>query len=359
MTTLELKKYIYDNNKVEYILQEIGCTHIVFHSNKDYFTCANYNGDNPSAITVKNNQFLNVKDYTRTNEKEFADDNADIFSLVQYNKQCSFKSAVKYLHDLLGLDYKYVNKPIKIENKQQQTLSIFEKVKSSSKVYANDYTALNETQLDEFLPILHISWFREGVMPWTAEKFGLLYSYRKKRIIIPLRYWLTGELLGINSRTTIENYKEFGIKKFFITPDYPKGINLYGLYENFDNIQKAGSVVVYESEKSVLKRDSKGSCNSVALSGHSMTDEQARILIGLNVDIIISLDKDVDIQECRYMCEKFYGIRNVYYTCDEWDMMGETDSVADMPEPIYDYIMKHKVHYDYQEHQKYEKLKKR
>ena len=32
-------------------------------------------------------------------------------------------------------------------------------------------------------------------------------------------------------------------------------MNLYGLYENYDAIQKAGYVVVFEAEKSVLKRD--------------------------------------------------------------------------------------------------------
>jgi DNA primase len=82
-----------------------------------------------------------------------------------------------------------------------------------------------------------------------------------------MRYWLTGELLGFNQRTTVENYEEFGIKKYFITPTYPKALNLYGLYENYDAIQKAGYVVVAESEKSVLKRDSLGDSTVVALSG--------------------------------------------------------------------------------------------
>ena len=82
-------------------------------------------------------------------------------------------------------------------------------------------------------------------------------------------------------------------------------LNLYGLYENYDSIQKAGYVVVAESEKSVLKRDSFGDGTVVALSGKSISDEQVRILMGLNVEIIIGLDKDVDVNEIRFMCEKF------------------------------------------------------
>jgi DNA primase len=296
---------------------------------------------------------LNTNDYTRENEKEFANNpNADIITLVQYNKQCSFLSALKYLHKILDIEYKYSLK-LKENNKSIDPLFIFKKVSCGNRVDVNDLIILNEELLDEYLPILHISWLREGVMPWTAKKFGLSYSFRKKRIIIPLRYWMTGELLGTNSRTTIENYKEFGIKKFFITPSYPKYANLFGLYENYQYIQEAGYVVVYESEKSVLKRDSLGSCNSVALSGHIMSDEQVRILIGLNVNIIISLDNDIDIQESRFICEKFYGIRNVSYTYDKWDLLGEKDSIADMPNKIYDFLIEHRVPYDYIEHQKF------
>ena len=197
-------------------------------------------------------------------------------------------------------------------------------------------------------------------MPWSAKKFGLAYSYKRKRVIIPMRYWLTGQLLGINSRTTVDNYKELGIKKFFITPSYQKGLNIYGLYENYDNIQKAGYAIVFESEKSVLKRDSRNDPTGVALSGHTITDEQVRILIGLNVDIIISMDNDIPIEEVRHICEKFYGIRNVYYTWDKWNLLGEKDSIADKPNKIYDFLFKYKVKYDISEHKKYlDSLKKR
>ena len=36
MTSLELKKYIVDNKKIEYILKDLGCRDIVFHPAKDY-----------------------------------------------------------------------------------------------------------------------------------------------------------------------------------------------------------------------------------------------------------------------------------------------------------------------------------
>ncbi|WRK54665.1 hypothetical protein SD457_06980 [Coprobacillaceae bacterium CR2/5/TPMF4] len=64
------------------------------------------------------------------------------------------------------------------------------------------------------------------------------YSNLRKRNIIPLRYWLNGKLLGYNQRTVIKNYKELGVRKYLITSSYPKSYNLYGLWENYDEIIK-------------------------------------------------------------------------------------------------------------------------
>lgn len=355
MDTFSLKQYIFDNEKVEFVLDEIGCHHIQYHPLKEYYSCANYNGDNPTAINVFNNKYLNVRNYTR--ENEFGD-NSDIITLVQYNKKLSFINTIKYLHKILGLNYKW-QKSIKKE-KEFDPLEIFKKVESGHKTNVADIHTLDEDLLDDYIPMLYIGWLREGIMPWSAKKFGLAYSYKRKRVIIPMRYWLTGQLLGINSRTTIDNYKELGIKKFFITPSYQKGLNIYGLYENYDSIQKAGYVTIFEAEKSVLKRDSKNDPTGVALSGHTITDEQVRILIGLNVDIIISMDNDISIEEVRHICEKFYGIRNVYYTWDKWNLLEEKDSIADKPNKIYDFLFKYKIKYDISEHKKYlDSLKKK
>ena len=356
MDTISLKEYIFENEKIEFVLEKIGCHHIKFHPNKDFWSCGNFNGDNINAINVKNNKYLNVVNWTR--EKDF-DDTSDIITLVQYNKNCSFIEAIKYLHGILDLEYKWERTHKKTKEKNDP-LYIFKKWDNKQRlVDVNDINILDEDLLNDYIPLLHISWLREGVMERTRRKFGIAYSYKQKRIIIPYRYWLTGELVGTNMRTTIDNYNELGIKKYFITPTYQKHLNLYGLYENYNSIQKAGYVVIYESEKSVLKRDSLCDSTGVALSGHSLSNEQVRILIGLNVDIIISMDNDIPIEEVRYMASKFYNIRNVYYTYDKWDLLGEKDSIADMPNKIFDFFMKHKVKYDDVEHQKYLKSIKR
>lgn len=294
-----------------------------------------------------------MTNWTRT--KEFGN-SSDIITLVQYNKSLSFIEAIKYLHKILDLPFEFKRKEDKPQ-KKFDPLSVFKKVLRNSRgiVNVDDIHVLDDKLLDDFVPMLHIDWYRDGIMPWTREKFKLAYSYKHKRVVIPLRYWATGELLGFNQRTTVENYEEFGIKKYFITPTYPKALNLYGLYENYDSIQNAGYVVVAESEKSVLKRDSLGDGTVVALSGKSVSDEQVRILMGLNVEIVIGLDKDVDINEIRHIAEKFYHIRPVSYIYDKWDLLKYKDAPMDAKNKIYQFLFKHRIKYDDNEHKEYVK----
>lgn len=348
MDVNSLKEYIYENDKIEFVLEKIGCHHIQYHLTKDYYSCSNYNGDNRTAVNIKNNKYLNVKNWTR--EREF--ENADLITLVEYNKHYSFIEAIKYLHKILGLDFSLKTK-YKPEVKKENPVDFFTKHITSNKVDVSDLQTINSDILNDYTPLLYIGWFKEGIMPWTAKKFGLAYSYRRNRVIIPMRYWMDGSLLGINSRTTVDNYEEFGIKKFYITPSYPKNINLFGLWENYNSIQKAGYVVVYEAEKSVMKRDSLNDSTGVALSGHTISEEQVRILKGLNVEIIIALDNDIHIDEIRFLCEKFCQDRRVSYIKDRWDLLGKKDSPADAKQKVFQFLFKNRIVYGIDEHKKY------
>lgn len=351
MTINELKKYIYEQNKIEYILIEIGCHDIRYNGQKEYWSAAQPDGDNPQGVNIRNNEYLNYRSFSRDVNYE---DNKDLINLVEAIKNMSFIEAIKYLHKILDLPFEFKKKEEKTQKKVDH-LNIFKRQLRSGRrqINVDDIHILDDKLLDDYVPMLHVDWFREGIMPWTREKFKLAYSYKHKRVVVPMRYWLTGELLGFNQRTTVENYEEFGIKKYFITPTYPKALNLYGLYENYDSIQKAGYVVVAESEKSVLKRDSLGDGTVVALSGKSISDEQVRILMGLNVEIVIGLDKDVDISEIRHLCEKFKNARKVSYIHDFMDILGEKDAPMDASNKDYQFLFESRVVYDRSEQRKY------
>lgn len=354
MDIVSLKKYIYRENKIEFILNEIGCHHIKYHSSKEYYSCGNKNGDNKAAINIKNNEYLNCVNYTR--EKYFQD-GSDLITLVQYNKKLdnesfTFWDTIKYLHSILGLKLTYKKQEKKKE--KIDPLYIFKKVKNRKRQNVLEFNTLNEVELNDFIPYIHIDIFKEGIIKKTIQKFGLAYSYKWKRTIFPIRYWLTGDLLAYNARTSVSNYELFDISKYYITPGYQKQNNIYGLYENKNDIEKAGYITLLESEKSVCKRDSRSDSTCVALQGHSISDEQVRIILGLNIhEIVIALDKDICEEEIWHMCEKFFHIRKVSYIYDKYDLLGEKDSPADAKMEIYDFLFKNRIVYDETLHREY------
>lgn len=352
MTINELKEYIYNENKIEYILEQLGCHEIKYNEQKEYWSAAQPDGDNPMGVNIRNNKYLDYRSFSRGIKYE---DGKDIISLAESVKKSSFIETIKYIHKILDLPFEFKKKEEK-QNKKFDPLSIFKKVLRNSRMVVNvdDIHVLDDKLLNDYIPMLHIDWLKQGITERTRKKFGLAYSYKHKRVVIPMRYWLTGELLGFNQRTTVENYEEFNIKKYFITPTYPKALNLYGLYENYDSIQKAGYVVVAESEKSVLKRDSLGDGTVVALSGKSVSDEQVRILMGLNVEIVIGLDKDVDINEVRHMCEKFKNVRKVSYIHDFMGILDNKDAPMDANNKDYQFLLESRIVYDRSEQRKYQ-----
>lgn len=343
MNANDLKQYIIENNKIPEILEGLNCTKI-----KEYpkeYRCSSIFSDNSSALSIKKDSAY-VRSYTP--EHEFK---GDIFLLVMKIKDISFGKANRELHKILGLKYGGFNpEPIK-----KDILSVFKKAKSKTYNNSNEIKIYGNEIHEEYITIPYIEWVREGIMPYTQKEFEIGYSAKTNRIIIPHRYWCgeKDEYLGLIGRTLNPNYKILDIPKYFPLIAFTKSMNLYGLQENYRFIQEAGYVNVFEAEKSVLKRHSLLDKTGVALCCHEISDEQVKILIGLNVDIIIQMDSDIELNFVRGLCEKFYGIRNVYYVINKFNVLKEKESPADLPNKAYNFLWKNKIKYDKAEHDLY------
>jgi len=348
MTANELIQYIIDNDKILNILEDLGCHHLKEYS-KEY-RCGLPTHSSKDAISVK-------KETLKT--KVFQSDSniirGNIFTLCQTIKNYSFSEANRYIHNLFGLEYKFkFNK--KNDTDFKDPLEIFKKVKKKKYTDINNLDVINEDCLSEYIPYIHIEWVREdGIMPWTSKVFNIGYSVNKKRIVIPHRYW-SGEkndYVGVIGRTIIKEWEMLDIPKYFPLKNFPKSMNIYGLQENYQTIQEAGYCVLYEAEKSVLKRHSRNDGTGVAVCCHDISDEQVKILIGLNVDVVIAFDKGISIEHIRSACDRFYGIRTVYYIYDKYDLLKEKESPADATNRIYTYLLKYKTLYDEKERREY------
>ena len=305
-------------------------------------------GTNKTAVCVKKDS-LSVTIRNSDGSKH-----GDIFTLVMTLKNISFGKANKYIHNVLGLKYSY-NKTDKEE--KNDPLAIFKKIKRKRYVIDKDVPVYDDSCMSEYIDLPYIDWVREGVMPFACKRFNIGYSYDRKRIVIPERKWDgdDNEYIGISGRTTVPNYELLDIPKFFkLSNTYPKGINVYGLNENYQTIQEAGYAVVLEAQKSVLKRYSRKDGTAVAIGNCELTEEQVRILISLDVEIVIAFDEGIDINHIRQECDKFYPIRKVSYMYDKWGLIdkGSKDSPVDKENKIYNFMLKHRTIYDESERRK-------
>lgn len=351
MDAHELKLYIFENDKIEDILKDLDCVHITPKPTE--FRCGLPNDYNPTRISLKRTESLSVTIYKSTD----AVVRGDIITLVMEIKSLNFINSMKYLHEFLGLSYTN-NKKSKDEVKTQSPIDIFKKVKKRhrTKFDISEIETFDESILGEYVPNLTKEWLSEGIISKTAREFGIMYDYNSRRIIIPHYSYLTGEIIGIVGRTTIPNFDLLGIPKYLHLKPYPKGMNLYGLSHNYDGIIKAGYVVVGEGEKHVLKRHSRLDRTCTSIGSHDITDEQVKIIMGLDItEVVFAMDKGISEQHVWMMCEKLWGVKNVSYIWDKYDILADKESPADKPDKIYNWLFKHRVKYDESKRREYKK----
>lgn len=265
----------------------------------------------------------------------------------------TFGQANKRIHNLFGLEYKYKAKSTNIY--KADPLAIFKKVKKKRYIVNHGLPTYTDEIIREYSPLPHIDWIRDGIAQNAFERFNIGYSFDRKRIVIPERKWDgdDNEFVGIMGRTTIPHFEILNIPKYYPLQKYPKGLNIYGLNENYKSIQELGYVVVFEAAKSVLKRYSRKDESAVSIGGSSITEEQAKILIGLNVEIVVALDKGLSIEHIWQQCERFYGLRNVSCIFDQHELLSDKESPADKPNKIYQYMFKYRKPYIEEERKKY------
>ena len=209
----------------------------------------------------------------------------------------------------------------------------------------------DEDILMDFGDCIHKEYCNGRITEKVRKEFGLCYDFQRRRTVIPWRNYKG--VVGLSGRTSVSLYKELDIPKFYSYQGFQKGKCVYGFCENYAHIQKAGYVVIYEAEKSVLIRASLGDRTGVAIGSSNITDEQVRLILSLNCDIVVALDNDQAIDHIRSICEKFRLYRNTYYIKDKWGIMGAKDSPADMKNKQFEILLKYKFKYDESEHKKY------
>jgi hypothetical protein len=340
----ELLEYIYQNEKVIFVLEGIGCHHITSHSPKEY-RCGLPNHTNKTSVSVKKSETLKITIYS---EEETIRGN--LYTLIMYIKKYKlFIEALKYLHKELNVEYTGYN--TKQIEKKETPLDIFLKVKPKRKniLDVSEVKFIDDIDMNDYLPYLHINWYKEGILPITRKIFNIRFDEKSNRIVIPHynpRY--PDEIMGLMGRTVLpsEYCELFDIPKYYPLKKFPKSLSLFGYVQNYKYIIESGLVYVLESEKSVLKLHSKQIRNAIAIGSHSLSDEQIKLLIGLDVEIVICYDQDINLKHILNECNRFKNIRKCSYMFDEWGLLDNKESPADKHLKIFNFISKHRKTYN-------------
>lgn len=154
-----------------------------------------------------------------------------------------------------------------------------------------EYDKLILSQLTKSYPL---QWLEEGISVETMEKYQIGYYERDCSTTIP-NYDTSGRLVGIRVREwnpdRIDNFGKYHPLMLLDNTCYKFSSNSlwYGLNYNQCEIERAGAVMIGESEKFVMRLDSiyKEKNVAVGMFGNTMSTQKRNQLIKLGVNQVI------------------------------------------------------------------------
>lgn len=238
-------------------------------------------------------------------------------------------------------------------------LSFFNRGKKEIK--EPELNKLNDKILDAYYNQYYRGWINEGIDIETMQLFNIKNSIIDKQIIIP-HYDINNNLIGVRARNLDKELVNEGKKYMPVylnnkLLNHPTGSILYGLNINKEIIEKNRKIILFESEKSVMKLHSYNNNFSigVCLSGSNLTNNQIEILKTLNInEVIIGFDKEYEnigsddeklyakkIQES--IVNKISTFWNVSILWDTANLLDKQDSPVDKDYNVFKELYKNRI----------------
>ena len=264
------------------ILDTFGFTRI--RKNHREIRCAFEEGMNPTAVVIRlqDNENLFVKDYERNLS-------LDLINYLIQSKGISFKDVMNVIKQELHLDSIYNYK-----RKSGLFGGLYDKIShSNGEIVVTTYP---EEILEQFGRKPNSLWLKDEISLRTQRKWGIGYDVPSQRITMPIRT-PSGEIMAIKGR--LNGIPEEFEPKYLYIINGPMSQTLFGYSENYSSLYE-NEILVVESEKSVLKMDSWGYNNVVALGSNSLSTTQAKLLMSLNPKrVTFLLDKSLPLENTK------------------------------------------------------------
>ena len=296
--------------------------------------CARDEGSNPTAVVLRltNNENLLIKDYELNTV-------LDLINYLIKIKNASFKDVMNAIKQELHLDSIY-----NYRKKTGLFGGLYDKISRSNDEIS--VTTYPEEILEQYGNIPNTLWLKDGISLSTQRKWGIGYDIVSQRITLPIRT-STGEVMAVKGRLNGEP-EEFEPKYLYIV-NGPMSQTLFGYSENYNSLYE-GDILVVESEKSVLKLDSWGYNNVVALGSNSLSTAQAKLLMSLNPkSVTFLLDKSLPLENTKRNAEllkTFCTMRQLKMRYWNWEdnlTLDDKSAPCDDTKEEFDYILQEEV----------------
>lgn len=341
----EIKKRIYEEEKIKFILEELECWGINTEQNGKLFVAGLPDGDNPRSVQIKNKESLN----SAIRSKGIDGDIFDVISYIVYEADTEEKregtlSKSKYWVCNKLDYYEYIDEFYKETSNQQQKkptynkwLSGLKKQRDNTKdrIVNNIYP---EKILNHFDVIPYKKWVDEGLLPSTQRMFEIGIDVKSDRITFPVHN-SKGEIVGIKGRYCGTNKEiESNYKYLYIYP-CNKSIEFFNFHRALPYIKEKGEVIIVEGGKTTMFLYQWGYYNSISIEGDSLSDYQIEILkdLGMNIKFVFAFDKDKDAAFVKQEASRLKG-RLRYGIIDLENKLQEKDSPTDQGEEVWEYL---------------------
>lgn len=284
------------------------------------------------SIRLVNNDACFVKDFARSEAN-------NIVSWLCKEKNVKFKDVLVTIKRILHLsdDWHQQNRRLIFGGVYEH---IIHRADSPPKTY-------DESILDDYLKVPNVRFQRDHISLETQMEFGISYDVNTDRIVIPIRDQ-HGSLMGLKGRRNYETDNDDDPKYLYLVP-CQMSKTLFGYSTNY-SLMYGGTVMIFESEKSVLQCASYGYHNAVALGSNSLSEYQAKMILSLNPQkVIFMLDSDLPLDNTKRnidMLRSVATMRDLQISYFDWEECLELPakaSASDEGKEVIEYILEENI----------------
>ena len=330
----DIKKLMLESPEANIIplLESYGFAHILLRNNAIRFARSEEGGRNIS-IKLQDNDWLNVHDFVTSAHQ-------DIFSYICNEKGVDFREVLCKAKEILGLDNTW---------RPQKKKSLFGGIYNNiGKNALSELKIYDETILNEYQRYGNLRFLKDGISLETQKFYNISFDVPTNRIVFPWRDE-HGSIVAIKGRLNEDEIGEDDCKYLYL---YPANISrcLYNYSESYQHLYGVDTLYVGESEKFCMQLHTMGIRNCVAVGSHSISEYQAKLMLGLNVkNIVLMFDEGLKLEWIKNnadtirRCAAMREVNLKWFDYRDCISIGSKDSPSDYGREVWDEIIQENI----------------